>query len=68
MKNEHFLLKRAYIYEENTTIEPEDCTYNELRGLWVWDKNKEILVKSNHPNCPVQMTKKLNQEDTEDER
>lgn len=65
---EHFLVKKAHIYEKKDIIEPEEFLYDDLIGLWVCNENKEILVKSNHPNRPVQMTKKLNQENTEDQK
>ena len=45
---------------------PDDSVYDEKLGLWLWGKNREILVKSDNPNCPQRGTKKLDVETGED--
>ena len=44
MKSKHFLVKRAHIFENRESGNPEDCEYDDLKGLWVWNKNKQILA------------------------
>jgi len=64
MKFKHFLVKRAYTFDEREFNDPEDCVYDEIKGLWIWNKDKEVLVKSNHPKCLNITSKKQNVEKT----
>lgn len=62
----HLLANKVVIYEKNEVENPEDCVYDLKRGTWLWGKNKEVLVKSNNPNCPKRGTKKKDIETGED--
>lgn len=64
--NEHILLEKIVVYEKCELKDPENCEYDEKQGLWLWGPNKEILVKSNNPNCPTRGTKKKDIETGED--
>jgi hypothetical protein len=64
MKFKHFLVKRAYTFDERESNDPEDCVYDEIKGLWVHNKDKKVLVKSNHPKCLNITSKKQNVEKT----
>ena len=64
MKPKHFIIKRAVIFDERESNDPEDCIYDEIKGLWIYNKDKEILIKSNHPSHSNLTTKKQNIEKT----
>lgn len=69
MSKKHLLIEKAYRYKSKTELkDPEDSFYDEIKGLWLWGDNKEVLVKSNNPLKPVCGTKKNDIETGEDSK
>ncbi len=51
MKPKHFLVKKAYVFDRKESNDPKNCAYDNIKGLWIWNEDKEVLIKSNHPKC-----------------
>lgn len=66
--NNHLLIDKTVIYEKKELKDPTDAIYDDKLGLWLWGSNKEVLVKSNNPNCPQRGTKKFDIETGEDHK
>ncbi len=69
MKENHFLLTKAYIYPKEISIsDPKDCEYCLRVGVWFWRFNNLnlVLVKSSNPRRPDPHTKKHDIETGED--
>lgn len=46
----------------------ENAKYDEKRGLWIWEKTNDVLVKTRDESCPIMCTKKFDQETGEDKK
>jgi hypothetical protein len=66
--NDHFLVDKTVIYEKNELKDPNNSTYDDKLGLWLWGLNKDVLVKSNNSDCPKRGTKKCDIETGEDQK
>ena len=65
----HLLIKKAYKFPSDRKLEdPENCVYDEIKGMWLWGDEKEVLVKSDNPLKPVCGTKKNDIETGEDSK
>ena len=62
----HILLKKIVTYDKKEISDPENSTYDEKDGFWLWGPYNEVLVKSNNSNCPKRGTKKKDIETGED--
>ena len=61
------ILKDNIVLFDNSEIKPtNDSFYDENRGLWIWNENGDVLVKSKNSSCPIKGTKKCDMETGED--
>lgn len=69
MKNNHFILKKAFIYPKRVSASnPEGCEYLFKFGAWFRNLKgrKIVLMKSSSPDKPEPRTKKADIETGED--
>lgn len=67
MRKDHLLVKKALVYSKRERLSnPEGSIYDDVLGVWLWGKEKEVLVKSDNPFRPKCGTKKADIETGED--
>ena len=62
----HLLIDELILTDVKKVEKIKNSEYDEVRGLWLWGDEKEVLVKSKNADCPIRGTKKMEQETGED--